>query len=119
MQIPVDVSQLNFIAAGPPEAVLDYNSKQQRADADGQPLYTVRLVWLDPDGASVVKVRVAGSPKGVDQGVTVKLTGLVAYTWEMADDKDPARMRKGMSYRAERIETLGSFARATGSSAAS
>ena len=45
-------------------------------------------------------MRLAGSPpKGISQGLAVRVTGLSATPWSMGE-------RSGITYRAERIEPL-------------
>jgi hypothetical protein len=66
-------------------------------DENGAPLHSVQLVALNDGGAEVIAVKVAGQPKGVSQGTTVKVTGLVATPWSMGD-------RSGVAYRADQIE---------------
>lgn len=57
----------------------------------------MQVVALNDGGAEVIAVKVAGQPKGVTQGSTVKVTGLVATPWTMGD-------RSGVAYRADQIE---------------
>jgi hypothetical protein len=66
-------------------------------DETGAPLHSVQVVALNDGGAEVIAVKVAGQPKGVTQGSTVKVTGLVATPWTMGD-------RSGVAYRADQIE---------------
>jgi hypothetical protein len=97
MQIPVKTDGVTYLAASSPEPVLDYATQTQRADEHGQPLFSVQIVALDDGGAQVLAVKTAGEPKGIAQGVPVKLANLVATTWTMGD-------RSGVSFRAQRIE---------------
>ncbi len=97
MKLPIDTSGMTFLAAGPPEPVLDFASKAPKVDEHGAPLHSVQVVALNDGGAEVISVKVAGQPKGVTQGATVKITGLVATPWTMGD-------RSGVAYRAEKIE---------------
>lgn len=120
MQIPVDTSKVTFLAAGPPEPVVDPDSKQQKTDAKGEPVQALRVVWMDGEGAEVIAVKLAGTmPRGIDQGVMVKLTKLTASYWEMPDARQAGRTRSGISYRAERVDVLGPSSRAASSAAAS
>jgi hypothetical protein len=89
----------DHMAAGPPEPVLDFDSKQPRLGPDGRPLYSVSVVALGPEGAEVLKVKVPGEPKGIVRGTPVKLTGVVATYWELSG-------RSGVSFSAERIEPV-------------
>jgi len=58
----------------------------------------MQLVAMTSEGAEVIKVIVPGLPRA-DQGVPVKVDGLVASPWTMGD-------RSGVSFRAVRIETM-------------
>ena len=97
MKLPIDTTGMTFLAAGPPEPVLDFESKTPKVDENGAPLHSVQVVALNDGGAEVISVKVAGQPKGVGQGSTVKIAGLVATPWSMGD-------RSGVAYRAEHIE---------------
>ncbi len=99
MKLPIDTTGMTFLAAGPPEPVLDFASKAPKVDESGAPLHSVQLVALNDGGAEVISVKVAGQPKGVSQGSTVKVAGLVATPWTMGD-------RSGVAYRAALIEPL-------------
>jgi hypothetical protein len=95
MFVPVDTSQIGFTAADAPHQVLDFDSRQPKADRNGQPIYAVRL-FADQLGA-VITVKVAGEPAGISRGSHVEVTGLHAITWELNG-------RNGLAFRAERIE---------------
>ncbi|MDA8280755.1 MAG: hypothetical protein M0Z63_10110 [Actinomycetota bacterium] len=99
MKLRVDVNGVTFIAANPPEAVVDFESKLPRTDPDGRPVFAVGVVALGAEGADVLTVKVAGQPKGITQGLPVKVSGLVATTWQMGD-------RHGVSFRADVIEAV-------------
>jgi hypothetical protein len=77
---------------------MDFTSKQQKADANGEPLYSVELVAFTDEGAQVFTVKFPGSPAtGLRQGLPVKVTGLVVSDWAMND-------RHGLSFRAAKVE---------------
>lgn len=99
MRLPIDTQHLSFIAASAPEAVIDFDSKLPRTDTDGRQVFAVGVVALGNEGADVLSVKVAGQPKGITQGLPVKVSGLVATTWQMGD-------RHGVSFRAEVIEAV-------------
>lgn len=99
MRLPIDTQHLSFIAANPPEAVIDFDSKLPRTDTDGRQVFAVGVVALGNEGADVLTVKVAGQPKGITQGLPVKVSGLVATTWQMGD-------RHGVSFRADVIEAV-------------
>jgi hypothetical protein len=97
MKLPIDTSAIVFSVALPPEAAKDWETKEQRTDHDGQPLYSVQLVALGQGSAQILPVKFAGTPDGLTQGMPVKVTGLFATPWSMGE-------RAGVSFRAERIE---------------
>jgi hypothetical protein len=99
MRLPIDTSQLMFMCAAPARPVMDFETKQPKADANGELLYKVQTVALDSEGGEVIQVTVAGDPK-VQQGAMLKLDGLVALPWSMGD-------RSGVAFRANRIEANG------------
>jgi hypothetical protein len=100
MKLPIDTSGITFIAAGAPEAAVDYDTKAAKVDESGQPIFGVQVVALSDGGAEVISVKVAGAPKGVSQGTAVKLVGLTAQPWSMGD-------RSGVAFRAANIEPVG------------
>jgi hypothetical protein len=100
MRLPIHTDSLSFIAVGLPEPVVDFDSRQPRTDPDGRPIFAVGVVALGNEGADILTVKVAGQPRGIVQGAPVRVTDLVATTWQMAE-------RHGMSFRAESIEPIG------------
>jgi hypothetical protein len=100
MKLPIDTAGINFIAAGPPEAVADFETKAAKVDESGQPIYGLQVVVLSEGGAEVISVKVAGEPKGVSQGTALKLIGLTAQPWVMGD-------RSGVAFRTTRVDTAG------------
>jgi hypothetical protein len=100
MRLPIDTSAITFLAAAPPEPVLDYDSKAPKVDESGQGLFAVQLVALTGGGAEVLSVKLAGEPKGITQGSPVRVTGLIAQPWALGD-------RSGVSFKANRIEATG------------
>jgi len=99
VRLPIDTQHLTFIAASAPEPVLDFDSKAPRSDPDGKPLFAVGVVALGSEGAEVLTLKVTGQPRGITQGLPVKVSGLVATTWQMGD-------RHGVSFRADVIEAV-------------
>jgi hypothetical protein len=98
MRLPIDTAALNFTCSLPPEPVIDFTSRQQKADANGEPLNSVELVAFTDDGAQVFSVKFAGPlPAGMKQGTPVRVTGLVVSDWAMND-------RHGLSFRATKVE---------------
>ena len=98
MKLPIDTAALNFTCSLPPEPVIDFTSRQQKADANGEPLNSLELVAFTDDGAQVFSVRFPGPlPAGMKQGMPVEVTGLVVSDWAMND-------RHGLSFRASKVE---------------
>jgi hypothetical protein len=97
MKLPVDTSAIAFLCALEPQPVLDFETRQPRADGNGEPLYVVQLIALAEGEAEILAVKVPGLPSGLRQRHPVKVTGLVAQPWTMND-------RSGVAFRAARIE---------------
>jgi hypothetical protein len=96
MKLPIDTSAATWLCATGPEPVIDFETKRQRADENGEPMYSVQLVLLGDGNADLLTVKVAGEPR-IAQGQPVRVTGLVASPWAMGD-------RSGVSFRAEKVE---------------
>ena len=77
--------------------MLRFDTKQQRADENGEPLYVIQLIALAEGEAEILAVKVPGQPSGIRQGHPVKVHGLVAQPWTMND-------RAGVAFRAARVE---------------
>src|SRR5215216_674207 len=99
VRLPIDTSSLTFMCAAPARPVTDFETKQHKADANGELLYNLQVVALDDWGAEVIQLKVAGDPK-VGQGAMLKLHGLVATPWSMGE-------RSGVSFRVDRVEGQG------------
>ena len=97
MRIPVDTTSMRFLSTGPAQPVLDFETRTQRVDELGQPLFNVALFTLTADGPDTITVKVATEPKGLGEFAPVKVTSLVATTWAMGD-------RNGVSFKADAIE---------------
>ena len=107
MKLPIDTSAIAFLCAMPPEPVLDFETKRPRADDNGEPLYVIQLLVMGEDSANLIAVKVPGVPSAaIRQGALVKVTGLVAQPWTMAD-------RSGVSFRAQRVEPAMAAAKAS------
>jgi hypothetical protein len=97
-RLPIDTSAISFLCALAPEPVLDFETKRPRADENGEPLYVIQLLVMGEDSADLIAVKVPGVPsQAIRQGAPVKVTGLVAQPWTMAD-------RSGVSFKAARVE---------------
>ena len=107
MKLPIDTSAISFLCALAPEPVVDFETKRPRADDNGEPLYTVQLLAMGDGSADLIAVKVAGLPSpAVRQGAPVKVPGLVAQPWVMAD-------RAGVSFRVARVEPAMAAAKAS------
>jgi len=107
LKLPVDTSAIAFLCALAPEPVIDLQTKQPRADENGEPLYVIQLLAMGDGSADLLAVKVSGPPSSaIRQGIPVKVTGLVAQPWTMQD-------RSGVSFRATRIEPVIAQAKAS------
>jgi hypothetical protein len=97
MKLPIDTNGLPLQCGTVPTPVLDYDTREHKADENGEPLYGLQLVAFSEYGPQVLKVTVPGEPKGLGMGVPVKVRGLVANYWQMGE-------RSGVSFRAEKVE---------------
>lgn len=100
MRLPVDTSAVNFVTAGPAEPAIDFDTKLQKADENGQPIFNVHLFCVGAGGRDAITVKVVGEPKGIGQFTPVRLTDLVATTWSMGE-------RSGVSFKAAKLEAIG------------
>jgi hypothetical protein len=100
MRIPVDTSGLTLMAAAPARPVTDFDTRQHKADENGELLYNLQVVLLDAEGAQIITVKVPGDPQ-VGQGALLQLEGLVAMPWSMNDG------RSGVAFRANAVKVTG------------
>jgi hypothetical protein len=108
MRLPIDTSAISFLCALAPEPVLDFETKQPRADENGEPLFVIQLLVMGEESADLIAVKVPGVlSSGIRQGHPVKVTGLVAQPWTMND-------RSGVAFRAARVEPVVAQASASG-----
>ena len=107
MKLPVDTSAIAFLCALEPQPLLNFQSKEQRADENGEPLFVVQLIALAEGEAEILAVKVPGMPsQAIRQGHPVKVHGLVAQPWSMND-------RAGVAFRAARVEPVVTQAKAS------
>ena len=99
MRLPVDTSAVSFVSAGPPEPAIDFDTKVQKTDDKGLGINQVHLFVVGGGTREVITVKVAGEVKGIGEFTPVRVTDLVATTWNMDD-------RAGVSFRASRIEVV-------------
>jgi hypothetical protein len=108
MKLPIDTTGVTFLCALAPEPVMDFETKRQKGDLNGEPLYSVQLVLLADGGAEVISVKIAGTPPaGLLSGIPVAVTGLVATPWTMSD-------RSGVSFKASSVQPLTTVAASRG-----
>jgi hypothetical protein len=107
VKLPIDTSAIAFVCAMQAEPVVDFETRRPKADENGEPLYVIQLLAMGEDSADLIAVKVPGIPSSaIRQGHPVKVTGLVAQPWTMAD-------RAGVSFRAARIEPAMAQAKAS------
>lgn len=99
MRLPIDTQTVKFAAAGPAEPVLDYETRSAKLDENGTPLFNVPLFAAGSGIKDSITVKVSGEPKGLSEFTPVKVTNLIATTWEVGTNH-------GVSFRAERIELV-------------
>jgi len=108
IQLPIDTSAVSFIDVMPPEPVLDRQTKQHKADGNGEPLYSIELLCIGAGGGEVLTVKFPGTPPaGIRQGMPVKVTGLMVTDWAIGD-------RFGLTFRAAKVEPLGAASQKSG-----
>ncbi len=99
MRLPIDTTTVKFAAAGPAEPVLDYETRAPKLDENGVALFNVPLFAAGTGIKDSITVKVAGEPKGLAEFTLVKVTNLVASTWEVGTNH-------GVSFRADRVEAV-------------
>ena len=108
IQLPIDTSGVSFIAVMPPEPLLDRHTKRHKADAHGEPLYSIELVCIGVEGDEILSVTFSGTPPaGIRQGMPVKATGLMVTDWAIGG-------RFGLTFRAAQGEPLSAADAETG-----
>ena len=96
--LPIDTTVMAFIASGPPEAVVDFETREAKCDDKGVPLYAVSAMSSHDGLAKIIVIKVPGEPKGITFGTVLRVTGLVGIPWFMEDN------RNGVAYRATAVE---------------
>jgi hypothetical protein len=99
MRLPIDTSGMAFVVAGAAEPVRDFESKQQKSDENGAPLFAVALMLLGEGQPEIISIKLAGQPAAVVPGQPAKVTRLVATPWAMGE-------RSGVSFRAATVEPV-------------
>ncbi|MGH8902391.1 MAG: hypothetical protein ACRDYA_12105 [Egibacteraceae bacterium] len=80
--------------------VRDFETQQVKLE-DGVPLFSVRVVVMDPGSgeAEIVNVKVPGEPVGLVPGQPVALRELTAQPWSIGD-------KSGVAFRAIGVEAV-------------
>ena len=99
MRLPIDTATVKFAAAGPAEPVLDFETRQPKTDENGVPLFNVPVFAAGSGAKDSITIKVAGEVKGLSEFTIVKITNLIASTWEVGSNH-------GVSFRADRIEIM-------------
>ena len=99
MRLPIDTAAIKFAAAGPAEPVLDFATKTPKTDENGVPLFQVPVFAAGSGIKDSITVKVAGEVRCLSEFTLVKITNLVAQTWEVGDNH-------GVSFRADRVEVV-------------
>ncbi len=97
--IPVDVSRLaGVMCVVAPEVKTDPTSGEVKVDKDGRRLFVVGVALREPGSRkpSVIEVTTATEPRGIGEGVPLRLMGLTASQWEMEG-------RSGISWKADEV----------------
>jgi hypothetical protein len=105
MRWPIDMAQMTFMTAGDPRPVYVYDpenreTRQQRTDANGVPLFSVRVFASGEEVGQVIEVKTAGEPTGIRRNMPVRMTGLSIQPWQLKSGKS------GFAFRAARIEPI-------------
>jgi hypothetical protein len=111
--IPVDTARLGVLrcAIAPEAKISNPETQEVKRDRDGNPVWTVAVtVRQDGRRISVIEIAISGQPKGIEEGQTVKVTGLTAFLWSMGD-------RHGVSFRADAITPVTGSVHAKGGDA--
>lgn len=102
MRLPIDTVAVQFMSASSPEAVLDFDTKTPKLDANGQAFYSVHLFVISPDSYDTLAVEMVGEPKGVGNFTPVKVTKLIASTRDIGETT--ASHSRPTSFKADKIE---------------
>ena len=98
MKLKVDTSNLTFLVVAAAVPVRDFDTGRAKVE-DGQALFSVRLVAMDPGSgeAEIIAVKIPGEPVGLVPGQPVRLHELTAQPWSIAD-------KSGVAFRAAGVE---------------
>ena len=82
MRLPIDTSAVKFAAAGPAEAVLDFETRQAKTDEHGVPLFNIPVFAAGTGVKDSISIKVASGVKSLNELILVKVTKLIATTWK-------------------------------------
>ena len=99
MRLPIDTSVVKFASPGLPEPVLDFETRQPKTDEHGVPLFNIPVFAAGTGVKNSITIKVAGEVKGLSEFTLVKVSNLIAVTWEVGANH-------GVSFRADRVEIL-------------
>ena len=97
MRLPIDTTSIKFATAGAAEPVLDYATKAPKLDENGVPIFSVPVFVAGSGIKDSITIKVSGDVKGLSEFTVVKITNLIAQTWEVGDNH-------GVSFKADRID---------------
>jgi hypothetical protein len=97
IRLPIDTTSIKFAAAGPAEPVIDFATKAAKVDDNGVPVYTVPVFMAGSGIKDSISIKVSGEVKGLSEFTLVKITNLIAQTWEVGTNH-------GVSFKADRID---------------
>ena len=109
MQLPIKTEGQgapSFVAGGFEPVLKDRRTGEVKVDdSTGQTMFAVHLMvfFAGQPKPDVWTVRVVGEPKGVQQGVPVKVVDLVATDWEFQSEQG---LRHGISLKALAVEPV-------------
>lgn len=106
MRFPIDKTAISFTCGTGPQPVKNYENGGQKADENGEPLFSVGVLAMANGEAELISVKVAGKvPAGVTPGAALKIDGLVAAHWSVEG-------KSGLYFRFSKIEPAVASARA-------
>lgn len=98
--IPVDMSRLGSVrcTVGPEPKITNRETGEIKRNRDGVTVYTVGVVvrQVDSRRADTIEIQVPGEPSGIEEGMPLVVTGLVAFAWTQGTSH-------GISFRADSI----------------
>lgn len=97
--IPVDAARLGTpVCLIEPERKTDFETGEFKTDKDGRQLWVVGVSLREPGTrrAVAIDVTTAEEPRGISEGMAVRLVGLVASQWEQNG-------RTGVVWRADLV----------------